>query len=60
MKGSLMTTISTLPEIKAALVTVPKMAKFIYSDLHHVSLALHERMQLSAKWGGAESLKFFT
>ena len=40
---------------------VPHMAKSIHSDLHqYISgtwLALHQKMLLSVKWGGAESHK---
>lgn len=43
---------------------VPDTAESIYSDLHHhvlgTWLALYQKMQLSVKQGGAESLKFFT
>ena len=60
MKGSLMVTMPTLPELKAALVTRhPNTAKSVDSNLHHhvlgTRLGLHQKMQLSVKWGGAES-----
>lgn len=60
MSGSLITTISTLPELKASLIARHlDKAQSLLSDLHHcvskMRLVLHVKIWLSLEWGGTES-----